>query len=207
MRLPVLSLVVVAASLVAGPGALSAQHGSGARNHTSARQPSSAAQVQWWSWALPRVEGGARVRTASNTVVIVPRRDGERQAASGGRGPKFCRDGRGHPVHGWRWCEEKGFAPRSIWSRGGIGDVILRNPTRRGALDRGGLIDVLGRVVLGRLAGGSSAGTGGALTGRIFVPERGRTVVQVRSGAAPLAELTDLDGDGRVDVVLLANGR
>jgi len=26
-----------------------------------------------------------------------------------GQGPAFCRSGEGHPVHGRRWCEEKGF--------------------------------------------------------------------------------------------------
>lgn len=25
------------------------------------------------------------------------------------KGPPFCRNGKGHPKHGWRWCEEKGF--------------------------------------------------------------------------------------------------
>ena len=25
------------------------------------------------------------------------------------KGPKFCRDGRGHPVHGLEWCRDKGF--------------------------------------------------------------------------------------------------
>lgn len=27
----------------------------------------------------------------------------------GDRGPAFCRSGQGHPVHGRRWCIEKGF--------------------------------------------------------------------------------------------------
>lgn len=26
-----------------------------------------------------------------------------------GEGPPFCRNGEGHPVHGWEWCEEKGY--------------------------------------------------------------------------------------------------
>lgn len=25
------------------------------------------------------------------------------------QGPAFCRNGKGHPKHGWRWCEERGF--------------------------------------------------------------------------------------------------
>ena len=36
-----------------------------------------------------------------------------RQPGTNGRrlenGPPFCRNGQGHPVHGRRWCEEKGY--------------------------------------------------------------------------------------------------
>lgn len=35
--------------------------------------------------------------------------DEERYEERGGKGPPFCRNGQGHPVHGRRWCEEKGF--------------------------------------------------------------------------------------------------
>lgn len=38
------------------------------------------------------------------------RRRGNRQRrGKRGRGPKFCRNGEGHPVHGRDWCIEKGF--------------------------------------------------------------------------------------------------
>lgn len=38
-------------------------------------------------------------------------RDGrwDRRARVRGNGPAFCRSGAGHPVHGRRWCLEKGF--------------------------------------------------------------------------------------------------
>lgn len=40
-------------------------------------------------------------------------RDGEqdrgRRGDEDGRGPEFCRSGEGHPVFGWRWCEERGW--------------------------------------------------------------------------------------------------
>ena len=26
-----------------------------------------------------------------------------------GNGPAFCRSGQGHPVHGWEWCEQRGW--------------------------------------------------------------------------------------------------
>jgi hypothetical protein len=63
--------------------------------------------------------------------------------------PKFCKNGRGHPVHGYRWCVEKGFSParhyrhperhyyrdqhvygRSAW------DVVRRDPCRMDAYRR-----------------------------------------------------------------------
>ena len=37
-----------------------------------------------------------------------------------GNGPAFCRNGQGHPVHGWQWCEDKG------WDRSN-GRVTVRN--------------------------------------------------------------------------------
>jgi hypothetical protein len=37
-----------------------------------------------------------------------------------GNGPAFCRNGQGHPVHGWEWCEDKG------WGRSRT-DVVRRN--------------------------------------------------------------------------------
>jgi hypothetical protein len=29
--------------------------------------------------------------------------------AKKGNGPAFCRNGQGHPVHGWEWCRQKGW--------------------------------------------------------------------------------------------------
>ncbi len=225
MKVPMIGALVAAAAIALAPAA-------GAAQQTS----------PWWSWALPRVEGGSQVRTASG-LRTVPRersenddawsrarrgqdprttrdqRDGTydrrgseiprsgRQREGSGKGPKFCRNGQGHPVYGMAWCREKGFggyyASGPVWTRASIGDVILRRPrSGYGTLSRGGLIDVLGSTVLGRLLGGS--GTSGDLYGRLFQPEGSRaTVLQLQSGGVPVAELTDLDADGRADVVLL----
>ncbi|GEM_PF-1465825 len=131
-----------------------------------------------------------------------PGQAGRGQGARGqGQGPPFCRNGQGHPVHGRAWCDQKG------WSRaGGWGDVIFRTPQerRRGMLDQGGLLDTLGDIVFGRLDGQRQrAGASGPLQGR-WVQDRhtGASILQVRAGDHPLAEFTDLDGDGRVDLVL-----
>ncbi|CAN5333634.1 hypothetical protein BH18GEM1_BH18GEM1_20700 [soil metagenome] len=43
----------------------------------------------------------------------------ERFRHRGGNGPPFCRSGAGHPVHGRRWCLEKG------WGLGNPGDIFF----------------------------------------------------------------------------------
>lgn len=129
------------------------------------------------------------------------------QGRKKGNGPPFCRNGRGHPVHGWAWCVEKGWAPGGYgWGRAQWGDVILRGPApeRERRMGRGGLLDVLGRVVLGRLVDeGHRMGIDGAVDGRWLAGPRGASVLQLRMGGSPLAEIADADRDGRVDLVLL----
>ena len=130
---------------------------------------------------------------------------GRGKDARRGGGPPFCRNGKGHPVHGLEWCRDKGWGDDGGWRDVSWGDVILgpreRTRTRTDRLDRGGLLDVLGDVVLRRLDGEGRAFGGGVLTGR-WVEGRTR-VLQVRAGDAPLAELMDADRDGRVDRILV----
>ncbi len=130
-----------------------------------------------------------------------------------GNGPPFCRDGRGHPTKGMEWCAEKGWAPGYSsygWSRASWPDVILgRIPLLSGSrLGGPSLLDVLGRVVLGRLVNRARyLGATGGLEGRwLDLGARGR-VLQLRAGGRPLAELADLNRDGRADRILLAAGR
>lgn len=151
----------------------------------------------WWDWALP---------------ALTEARGGSAQAAH--RGPPFCRNGQGHPVHGRQWCRDKGWGVGggvfdTRWDDRRWEDVILRAPRgadrRRGVLDRGGLIDVLGDVVYGRLAAeGSRLGATGPLTGRWLRADGAAAILQIRSGRHPVAELTDLNGNGWVDAVLIA---
>jgi hypothetical protein len=141
-------------------------------------------------------------------------RAGDARDARGARGgPPFCQNGEGHPVHGRQWCRDKGFGTGggvldTRWETRTWEDVILRAPRgtdrRQGTLDRGGLIDVLGDVIYGRIATeGNRAGAREPLTGRWLTTERGARVLQIRSGSVPVAELTDLDGNGRADSVLV----
>lgn len=128
-------------------------------------------------------------------------------------GPPFCRNGEGHPVHGRQWCRDKGFGTDSRrdvrWDdRGGWGDIILDGPRgtdrRQRTVDQGGLIDVLGDVVFRRVDG-ERRRLGGStpLEGRWLMTGDGGRVLQIRSGTVPVAELTDLDGDRKVDLVLV----
>lgn len=132
------------------------------------------------------------------------------RGSKNGKGPAFCRSGEGHPVHGRRWCMDKGFGlgRGSIlgWQRAPWEDIRYE-PRRSRAGDvvgRGTLADILGDVVFGRLA--DAAGTT-RLDARWLEPRRSARVLQVRAAGRPLAELTDSDGDGRMDVVLLAPRR
>lgn len=120
--------------------------------------------------------------------------------------PAFCRSGEGHPVWGREWCIEKGFGLGSrsgtLWSRGGIGDIIFRNPDYRTRLDRGGLLGVLGDIVLGRLALQSVAlGYDQPLTGYWVAEPEGPRILRVRSGDYEVAEFYDRDRNDRVEVL------
>lgn len=127
--------------------------------------------------------------------------------------PAFCRSGAGHPVFGRGWCLEMGFGlGEPIWRRGGLGgglleEVLFRIPggeRRRGDLGRSDLIGILGEAVFGQIAeAGARTRVQGPIAGRWLEAEGDAQILQLRVGSAPLVELTDLDGDGRVDVVLL----
>ncbi len=139
---------------------------------------------------------------------------GRSQAA--GRGPAFCRNGVGHPTKGRQWCVDKGFGLggggllNGVWREDrGWGGVILGGPSTRvrsgSVLGQGGLRDVLGSVILGRLQNEQRRlGARAPLQGRWLREGAQSLVLQVRAGNTPVAELTDLNGDGRADVVLVA---
>lgn len=127
-------------------------------------------------------------------------------------GPPFCQNGNGHPVHGWRWCVEKGYGHRERrWERVRWERVTLRRPRQYNSADalrRESLIDILGSVVFGRIETHGRNLVGAApIVGR-WTPTQGYRdggVLQLRAGNLPIAELTDLDGDGIADVILLLN--
>lgn len=134
-------------------------------------------------------------------------------ARDGGGLPSFCRSGEGHPQWGRDWCVQKGFGlgdGNTAWAIDrSIEDVILRRADRdRATLDRGGLIDVLGDVVFGRLALQSLVlGADRPLEGRWIGTEEGPRVLRIQAGDLPVAEIVDYGRDGRADRILFNLGR
>ena len=142
--------------------------------------------------------------------------EGRRNRRGGKKGgPPFCRSGAGHPVHGMQWCYDKGFGGDRQYDqrRRSIGDIIFGTPrdrrtSRRGQINNETIGDILGDVVYGRLQEyRRQLGSRAPIEGRwLSTRERGR-VLQLRAGSLPLAELTDYDGDDRVDVIWLNDDR
>ena len=126
-------------------------------------------------------------------------------------GPSFCRSGAGHPVYGRQWCLERGHGlGESTWGHAHVGRVVFgRVPEgqveslRLGARE---IAEILTGVVLDEIFDKSDydldrAQLGGNWRGG---SNEGILVLEVLMGGAPVAELTDTDLDGEVDVVLIA---
>lgn len=125
--------------------------------------------------------------------------------------PSFCRSGAGHPVWGRQWCVDKGFGlglDQDVrWSRViGIDNVVFRRDVSDADLSRNVLLDVLGDVVFNRLATHAiTLGFVDPLAGRwIGQPTGGPRVLLLSSGARPVAEVVDVNRDGRADLLLVA---
>lgn len=141
------------------------------------------------------------------------RRLGDRQPTSGS--PAFCRSGAGHPVWGLDWCIQKGFGlgvgERSLWSRATVDDVVFQRRPEARVLDRGGLIDVLGDIVLGRLAVHSlTLGNPEPLVGTwVASPNEPEApwILRLSAGDVAVAEFVDTDRDRDVEVLYVVQPR
>ena len=202
------SLIIAAAALAFGIGA-----------------PASAQTGGWWSPVVLQTTNGGGGSILEDAVLG---RSGERDrrereesrspggilsgnsSAKNGNGRPFCRNGQGHPVHGRRWCEEKARVGNGAWARAGWGDVIFGRgtPQRERQVTQPTIGSILGDVILGRLTRfGREAGLSGSVDGRWLPLSSGGAVMQLRMGGVPLAELADLNRDGRAEVVLLNHVR
>lgn len=149
------------------------------------------------------------------------RRDRDRRYDYGrgsrnGNGPAFCRNGRGHPVHGRQWCRDKGWDRDRDWDRRDRdrrdrdwdrvdwGDIIFgRRDRRSDRLSSNILLDLLGDRIYGRLDNHRrSRGYYNEMDGRWGSYGNG-DILQVFAGGVPIAQLIDANRDGRAETVLL----
>ncbi len=126
------------------------------------------------------------------------------------KGPKFCQNGQGHPVHGRAWCRQKGYDlgrgyQRDRWDRVSWEDVIFQRRDRRydSRFGSNTLRDLLGGRVYGRLDDHRrSSGYADGLFGAWGRSGTGY-VLNVFAGDVPIAQLIDANQDGRAEAVLL----
>lgn len=136
---------------------------------------------------------------------------GQDRGRGAGGTPAFCRTGEGHPVFGWQWCVDRGFARggdryRPVWQRKPWADIIPRWPGRQreGRVDAGTLGAILGDMAFGRLrAHADQLDARGPLEARWIRPEPDALVLQIRAGDLPIAEVSDTTGDGRANEVMV----
>jgi len=141
----------------------------------------------WLGWPVARVESRGR----------------------NGEGPAFCRSRQGHPVHGRRWCLDRGFGlGGGRWVRVGWDDIVFRQPRRREPLRQRDLTDLLGDIIVSRFVSQASyLGLGGPLTGAWVEEPNGPAVLRIMVAGIPIAELVDANRTGRASTVLLDLGR
>lgn len=155
-----------------------------------------------------RYRKGDRRGDGSSWGVVVVRNDGRSRGRAAPRGgPAFCREGGGHPVYGWRWCDDRGYVRAPVWRSVDPGRVYFRRSARdSGIFGARDLLRILGEDTLEDLYRSARwMGAREPLQGRwIPTPDRRVRVLQVRAGHLPLAEFRDLNGDRRVDVLLVA---
>ena len=97
------------------------------------------------------------------------------------------------------------------WSSAALSGAEFRgkDKARRGdELDSGSIEDILGREMAKQIQGvARDLGLDGVINGRwADTDDGGALVLQLRAGSAPLAELTDKNGDGKVDAALVMDG-
>jgi hypothetical protein len=134
------------------------------------------------------------------------RGQGNGNAVAKASGPAFCRSGAGHPVYGRAWCLNQGFAlGAEDWRTVDLGRVVIRKTDDR--VDRGGLIDILGDIIFGRLDRQRvELHVDVPLSGTWLTPPDGPRVLQVWAGDSPVGELVDNDRNGSVDLIVMRFG-
>ncbi len=180
-----------------------------------AQQTGGSTDGGWWDWALPKVQ----IQVGQDGDTDKEQGKDKNKNARGSAGsknsgkdvgiPAFCRSGAGHPVQGWQWCVDRSY--KMGWSPSALSGAEFRNrdDVRRGdELNAGTIEAILGEVIAAEILGiARDQGLDGVLNGRWADTDAdGALVLQLRSGSEPLAELTDRNGDGKVDAALVMDG-
>lgn len=124
--------------------------------------------------------------------------------------PSFCRSGEGHPVWGRQWCIDKGFGLGTTngvrWARTGLSDVVFSQPTTTELITATVLRQVLGPTAFDRLAAHAiTLGLADPLTASwLGQTTDGPRVLYVHSETYPVAELVDVNRDGRPETMFVA---
>lgn len=125
--------------------------------------------------------------------------------------PSFCRSGAGHPVWGRQWCLDKGFGLGAesgyLWGRATRADDIVFRRRSTGSLVGDALVGLLGQTAFDRLAlHAITLGFSDPISGRWLGEPTGAgpRVLLLQSGQRPVAEVVDLNGDDRADLMLVA---
>jgi hypothetical protein len=172
--------------------------------------------------ALMLVPVGDRVVVRNKTGNVLLDLDGDRARRMGSwhvttledrlsnDAPSFCRTGAGHPVFGRQWCLNKGFGLGTdrdfVWGwRTQPNDIVFSEITT-GSIAYDVLPRVLGAAIVDRLAlHALTLGLVEPLAGRwMGEPNSGPRVLLLTSGGRPVAEIVDLNRDGRADDLFVA---
>jgi len=126
-------------------------------------------------------------------------------------GPSFCRSGAGHPVYGRQWCIDRGFGLGSAsWRKVPPGQIkfgrVPQGPINTTRLGWREVAEILTDAALDEIFGESQYDLDRErLTGEWRGGDtEGLLVFELMLGDDPVAELTDLDLNGEIDVVLIA---
>lgn len=159
-------------------------------------------------------------------AVYVPAARHAQKARHVKKGPAFCRSGRGHPVHGWRWCARRGWRarqyrpvrayplparayPAGIWASVRWDGVWLDVGYAPARYDRHApLRSWIGRGTARRIRQHADwLGLHGRLRGQWLDSGYGGIEVEVSAGSVPVARLIDRERDGHAEVLLLRQAR
>jgi hypothetical protein len=143
-----------------------------------------------------------------------------RLVSGGPSSPAFCRSGRGHPVHGWTWCEDHHWRSgragvrvrahaRPYWTAVAWRPVFVASAAQWGRhpIPEAGLESVVGRKPARRIRKHARrSGLQGPLVAHRLWSHQGGPGLEIWSAGRPVVRLLDYDRDGWAETTLLWAG-